>query len=376
MPAPPPHLTVLLETSCLSDARSAAGIGRYARQLRRSLGAIPGLDVISLDVGAPRSESRPWRFAHAQLPVFRAGTRHKPHLIHGVGGEPALGFPMSRQVVSLHDVELWKSARPGGPRGAALATHARLQAGLIRRCGGVLAISQASADEAVDLLGLDPERVHVVPLAVGRVFNNTPAPYDGEVLASLGLREDGYLLWAGSLRHHDPRKGLDVLIAAVARLDDSRPLALVGAPGAESERISALAAEHGVDIVLCGRLPDSDLATLYRYASCMVISSDHEGFGFTALEAMASGCPVVSTDGGNLADLVGGVGITVPIRDAAALSRGVRDVLSNATRREELRRRGLVRAAEHTWQRCAADTAAVYRTVADRQAKSSANATR
>ncbi len=371
---PPACLSVLLETSCLGDGRAAAGIGRYARHLRHALEGMDGLDVRALDVGPPRSESRPGRFLHAQLPALRDSLRHHPHLVHGVGGEPVLGFPLSRQVVTIHDVELWRQPLPGGARGMAMRLHAAVQARLLRRCAAYIAVSQTSAEEAIATLNLDARRMHVIPLGVAPPFSSRPAAADAGVLRGLGLEREGYLIWTGSLRHHDPRKALDILVEAVPGGAGSLPLALVGAPGAEAERVRAVARKRGVKVTICGRLEDTALAALYRNAGCCVISSRHEGFGMPALEAMACGCAVVSTNGGNLETLVGGAGITVAVGDVDALGRGIRDVLHETRRREELRRRGLERAGGYTWEACAIATAGVYRQSARQTSRSATSA--
>src|ERR1700681_3024176 len=112
MPRP---LRVLLEASCLADGRKDAGIGRYARQLAEALEGVAGLQVTRSVPASPAwSESRPARVLRAQPRVIGDAMAQHPHLVHGVGGEPVLAFPMSRQVVTVHDVEMWRGLLPGG----------------------------------------------------------------------------------------------------------------------------------------------------------------------------------------------------------------------------------------------------------------------
>ena len=357
---------VLLEASCLVDARRDAGIGRYARNLIANLERGADLDIgVARPSRPPLSESRPGRFIHAQPPALRAAARMKPDLLHGLGGEPVAGFPLSRQVVTIHDVEMWRTGGADHLRDAALRAYGLTLAALLRECGACIAVSRTSADEAIQTLRLRRSRVRVVPEGVTATFTAEPGVADVRVLASLDLVARGYVFWAGSMRHRDPRKGLDVLIEAVGRLGaDGPPLALAGSTGPEAERLRTAASRHGCRLVLCGHRDDADLAALYRNAALFALASTHEGFGLSALEAMACGVPVVATAAGNLPDLCDNAALLVPVGDAAALAGGLRAVLDSSTRAAGMREAGVARAASFSWERTARDTAQIYRALA------------
>jgi glycosyltransferase involved in cell wall biosynthesis len=286
-----------------------------------------------------------------------------PHLVHGIGGEPVLAFPMSRQVVTVHDVEMWRGWSTGSA-GDAQRLYPAVLASAIRRCAAIIAVSRSTRDEAIEALRLDPARVHVVPHGVSPSFSGRPKLHDARVAEAAGL-DDTFVLWVGSLRWSDPRKGLDTLLDAMERLGDSGPpLALVGALGPEADRLAAEAWRRRVRLVLCGLVDDTDLASLYRRASVVAVPSTHEGFGLTALEAMASAAPVVATSGGNLADLAGGVATLVPPGDPTALAEAIDAVLKDPVQSARMRHAGVARATEYSWERTAAMTAEVYREVA------------
>jgi len=357
----PSPLRVLLEASCLADGRREAGIGRYARQLADALHAITDLEVTeSVPASSAWNESRPGRFLHAQPHVLREAMARHPHLVHGVGGEPVLGFPLARQVVTIHDVELWRGSATPGVAGSARGVYASMLAPTLRRCAAVIAVSETTREEAIDTLHLDPARVHVVPNGVSAAFTGRPKLRDARVAEAAGL-EGAFVLWVGSLRARDPRKGLDTLLDAMEVLgDDAPPLAMVGALGPEADRLAADAWRRRVQFVLCGAVDDGDLASLYRSASVVVVPSAHEGFGLTALEAMASAVPVVATAVGNLPDLLGDAGALVPSADPAALAQALDDVLTDPVRSARMRHAGIARAAEYTWTNTAEMTADVY----------------
>ncbi len=358
-------LRVLLEASCLGDGRRDAGIGRYASQLIEALGEMPGVEIApSVPAAPPWSEARPARFLRAQPHVLADAMATHPHLVHGLGGEPVIGFPASRQVVTVHDVEMWRASSGGGAGASLQRLYGALLAPAIRACGGIIAVSETTRQEAIEALRLDPTRIHVVPHGVGPVFSSRPKLRDARTAEALGL-EEPFVLWVGSLRARDPRKGLDTLLEAMERLPGGGPpLALVGALGPEADRLAADAWRRHVSLVLCGPLDDSDLASLYRQAAVVVLPSTHEGFGLTALEAMACGAPLVATAVGNLPQLTLDVAVLVPPGDPAALAEAIESVLTEPVRAARMRHAGIDRAAGYTWAQTAALTAAVYQEVA------------
>jgi glycosyltransferase involved in cell wall biosynthesis len=362
-------LDVLADASCLSDARREAGIGRYATLLLDAMAGVEGISVDPVVPGRPsRSEARPVRWLRAQPRLAWEALRRRPAVVHGLGGEAVLGWPPSRQVVTLHDLELWRGADAlRGPRGAMLRGYAGVMEGGLRRCAALVAISDVVAAEAVEALGVSLERIHVVPHGVPPGFSATPTPRDDALRASCGIgADDGpYLVWTGSLRFRDPRKALEVLVDAVAGLGPRAVrLVLAGAPGAETRRVAALARQWRVHVILPGHVPDDALAALLRGAAAAVVPSLHEGFGLPALEAMACGTPVVCTRAGNLPALVGDAGVLVEPGSAEALRSGVASVLGDGVLAATLREAGPHRAAEFTWRRTAEMTADVYRAVA------------
>jgi glycosyltransferase involved in cell wall biosynthesis len=351
-------LRVLLEASCLADGRRDAGIGRYASQLIEALRGVPDVEVTaSIPPRAAWSEARPARFLRAQPHVLSDAMTTRPHLVHGLGGEPVVGFPTSRQVVTLHDVEMWRG-------NSAHRLYGTLLAPVIRACAGIIAVSETTRDEAIAALGVDPARMHVVPHGVGPVFSARPKLRDARTAEALGL-DVPYVLWVGSLRSRDPRKGLDTLLEAMERLPGGGPLlALAGALGPEADRLAADAWRRHVRIVLCGPVDDADLASLYRQAALVALPSTHEGFGLTALEAMASAAPLVATAVGNLPRLTLDVAVLVPPGDPGALAEAIESVLTEPVRAARMRHAGVDRASGYTWEHTAAMTADVYHQVA------------
>jgi glycosyltransferase involved in cell wall biosynthesis len=203
-----------------------------------------------------------------------------------------------------------------------------------RRADWILAISERTRRDVIELYGIAPERVEVTPLGVDDAF----AP--GEAAS------DSYVLLVGAI---EPRK--NPLAAARAAREVGRPLVAAG-----PVRDRALAREleqAGAD--LRGYVPKDELAALYRGAACLVFPSRYEGFGLPLVEAMASGTPVVAAPDAALVEVAGDAAVFATPDE---LADGIRRALAQ---RERLVAAGLERARRFTWDETARRTLAVYR---------------
>jgi glycosyltransferase involved in cell wall biosynthesis len=176
------------------------------------------------------------------------------------------------------------------------------------------------------------------------------------------------------------RKGYDTTIEALTRLPDTELLIAGGGdatPEPEHDRLLTLADQLGVAdrVRLIGQVAHPQMPALLRSADLVVCSPWYEPFGIVPLEAMACGVPVVaSAVGGMLDSVVDGVtGVHVPPRDSAALAEAIGALLDAPDHRAELSRAGLERVrSRYSWDRVAADTAAVYQRTARRQSRETA----
>jgi glycosyltransferase involved in cell wall biosynthesis len=201
------------------------------------------------------------------------------------------------------------------------------------------------------------DRVVVIPHGV------TPLPVPADAAARrtrLGL-PDRYLLTLSTM---EPRKGLDVAVAALARpaLAGQR-LAVVGQPGWGGMDPIAVASRLGVDpdrITVLGRLDDADLATVLQHAAALLVPSRSEGFGLPVVEGMAAGIPVVHSDVPALVEVAGGAGLTAPVGDDRAWAETVAGLLADDALAAQLRALGRRRAAQFTWSATAELTWALH----------------
>jgi glycosyltransferase involved in cell wall biosynthesis len=255
--------------------------------------------------------------------------RLRPQLAHFVHALP-LALPCPA-VLTVQDLSFERDASLMGRRETAIFRFTVPRSA--RRAARVLAISQRTKDDLVELYGLPAGQVVVTPLAADPEF--TPG----------GTRDD-YVLLVGSI---EARKR--PLVAADAARAVGRRLVVAG-----PERDPALAAElraRGAE--LRGFVAKEELVRLYREAAAVLVPTSYEGFGLTAAEAMACGTPVVATPDLAVRELGGDA---IAYAEPAQFGSVLADVLAEP---ERWSRAGVERAAAFSWPHTAALTVAVYR---------------
>ena len=252
-------------------------------------------------------------------------------------------------VLTIHD--LFFIGYPGRRRPLYDATLIRLARLYARRAAAIVADSEHSRREIAARLGIDPERVTVIPVALGPEFTPAAPP----VSVRYGIASS-YVLYVGNFQ---PHKNLPRLLDAYAALPEAlraaHALVLAGGDGAGRPPLETRARALGVAdrVVFAGLVEDADLPGLYAGASAAVLPSLEEGFGLPALEAMACGTPVVVSNRGALPELVADAGLVADAERPADIAGALGRVLSDAGLRAELRRRGLARASLYTADRTA-----------------------
>lgn len=233
----------------------------------------------------------------------------------------------------------------------------------------ILTGSEATRQDLIQLLDVNPEKVVVTPYAADPIYQ----PMDQEA-ARRAVRQrlrvpSPYLLSVGVLQ---PRKNLPRLVRAYNLIAGRLPhrLVLVGKEGWAGEELQAAIAEAppGREPIFTGYVPDADLPALYSGADLFVYPSLYEGFGLPPLEAMACGTAVITSNTSSLPEVVGDAGVTIDPTDTRALSEAMASLLMDESRRQALAAAGLARARRFSWERTARETVAVYRRVQERGA--------
>jgi len=360
------RLEVVLE-QCLAPV--PGGTGRFSREIAAALArtAGPGDEVAGVvawhrdvrparvpGVRGPRRLPLPQRALVAAWERGRGPAGRADVLLAPTPLWPGRRTPPS--VVVVHDAVPWTHPETLTPRG--VAWHRRAVESAARTAALVVVPTQAVADElarAVDLREV---------LVVGEgVSADLAVPADAAARAARLELPDRFLLTVATL---EPRKGLDVLLAALARPGaPDLPLLCAGQPGWGGQDPLAQAAAAGLPpdrVRVLGRVADPDLAVLLDHATAVVVPSRSEGFGLPLLEAMAAGTPVVTSDAPALVE-VGAGAARVSALTPPALAAALAEVVEDAGVRDRMVQAGRLRAAEFSWDRSARRLWAALRTV-------------
>jgi glycosyltransferase involved in cell wall biosynthesis len=279
-------------------------------------------------------------------------------LVHSLASTAPL-WGRFRKVVTVHD--LIYARFPEAHAGIRDKGMKVLVPRAVRRSDRVIADSRSTRDDLVELLGVQPDRIDVVPLGLGGVQRTAPMD-EREVRAHFDLGERRVLL---SLSAKRPHKNLLALIGALARIPaEERPvLVLPGYPTAHEQELCERARSLGVggDVRFPAWVSHEQLEGLWALAEAFVFPSLYEGFGLPVLEAMARGVPAACSDASSLPEVAGDAALLFDPHDETAIAEALRRLLDDDALREQLCARGLARVTEFTWERTARLTLASYR---------------
>ena len=353
------------------------GAGYYTMALASGLAGRPDVDLTLI---ARRGDEARWQdmtggtVVRAAVPSSRPGRLSfeqfgLPAVLRSLGVRvhhgPHYTMPARSPVpcaVTIHDCTFFDHPE----------WHVRSKAAFFRRAirraaldaGVLICVSQVTAERLQECCEVRVPIV-VAPHGVDHERFSPSEPGEGAdlvELTALGVPADRPLVvFVGTL---EPRKGVVPLVAAFDLLADAEPdavLVLGGQPGwgmAETERALA-GARHGGRIVRTGYLPDRAVPALLRQASAVAYPAFEEGFGLPALEALACGAPLVTTEGTAMAEVAGDAALLVPAGDVRALAAALRAALADgrATARRE---RGIAAAARRTWEASVAQHVHAY----------------
>jgi glycosyltransferase involved in cell wall biosynthesis len=350
------------------------GMETYARELLPRLAARDDLRLTALVNREAAEAGGPWLdVPHEVVPVrarnrlewVRGEQQHVPRLAERAGAQLlhslASTAPLHgavRRITTIHDLN-YKLVPEAhfGLRGLGMRLLVPASA---RRSHRIIVDAESTRRDLAEHLRVAPAKVDVVPLGVSPPGAGDPTP-EAELRARYAIGDRRVVLSASAKR---PHKNLARLIEALARIPaPERPVIVIpGYPTPYEGELRALAAALGVggDVAFPAWVAPADLDGLYALADAVVFPSLYEGFGLPVLEAMARGVPVGTSDRSSLPEVAGDAALLFDPEDVDAIRATVVRLLGDARERARLAAAGRVRAAEFTWERTAARTAAAY----------------
>jgi glycosyltransferase involved in cell wall biosynthesis len=327
-------------------------------------------------VGDPRFHRIPSRvpphnrFEQAALPVELLRLRPRPQLMHCPDFVPPRlrTFPA---IVNIQDLAFLKF-----PELTLLTDESKRYYSQVHwaahNADTLIALSESARDDVVQLLGVKRGKVAVIPAAAGARFRPPADPAQARVTADsrfgLGPNDGGFILFVGTI---EPRKNLTTLLDAYSLIkargtvSPMPMLSVIGQQGWLFEQVYARVEKLGLQdqVYFLHGVDDKSLPVFYAGARLFALPSIYEGFGIPALEALASGTPVVSSNGGSLPEVVGNAGLLLDPQDTTAWADAIERVLLDPVLEARLRQQGPVQASRFSWERAAQETISLYRKV-------------
>lgn len=320
---------------------------------------LPGIQLQQTDLASQHPVAR---ILWEQTLFPLALRQQKADLVHGLVNVLPLSTTLPA-IVTVHDLSFLRF--PDKFLRAKRWYLRQLCRASVHKARHVIAVSRQTAADLQQFWGIDEHKISVIYNGVGEEF--TPAPAEAiEVFRRQRGLPERFFLYLGTL---EPRKNLPLLIRAFAEwraettaANREIKLVIAGAKGWFYEQIFALVKQLQVEEVILfpGFVPAAELPDWYRAAELFIYPSLFEGFGLPVLEAMACGAPVICSDTGSLLEVVGHSALTFPAQDEAALAVRLHQIMTDAPLRQELRRMGLARAQQFSWQRTAEATFDLY----------------
>lgn len=338
----------------LTSTKNKLGVGVYLEMLYKHLSEKIDINIIE----SPQ----------AKLPILSetvsvdllyplkiAQKVKKGTLVHilSQGNSHLLNYPikaLENSVVTCHDI--YSVLYPSETILTRLQGKFQLRG--MKKSKMIISVSEYTKNELIKVLKISEEKIKVIHLGVDtHLFKKKIAP-----------RPDNTknILFVGSSA---PWKNLHTLVKAIYKVRKKLPnvkLVKIGPTWKGEEKLIELIRKLNLDdtIKFVGYVPDKDLPNYYSSADVFVFPSLYEGFGFPPLEAMACGCPVISSNAASIPETVGNAGIMVNPMDVDGLAEAIIKVLTNDALKEEMIKKGLKRAQEFNWEKTARETLKVY----------------
>jgi len=257
----------------------------------------------------------------------------------------------ARLTATIHDMTCWLLPETHFP--ANIAGDRRLAERIFRPADGLIAVSEATRQDAMRILKIPGEKIRTIHHGIAEPFFQVTAADAARVRERLGLQRP-YLLFVGTI---EPRKNVERLLNVYESLPASTreqfELILAGPPGWSQSQTLARLRNPARGIRYLGYVGEEDLPGLFAAATAFVYPSLYEGFGFPVAQAMASGTPVITSNVSALPEIAGGAALLIDPQSEAELRDAMQEMLTSPSRRARSAELGRKNAARFSWTECA-----------------------
>ncbi len=268
----------------------------------------------------------------------------------------------AKRVTTIHDLTVFKYPETFVARGGHdIVENQKRKLFFVKQYGDkIIAVSETTKQDIIDILKIPEKKIKVVYEAADPDFSPRPVSQIQKVKEKFLINNGRYLLCVGA---REPRKNLNRLIAAFVEIAGANPdlsLVIVGKYG-WGDDINQNTKNQIPKIKLLGFVEKEDLAALYSGAEGFIYPSLYEGFGLPILEAMACGCPVITSNLGSMKEIAGESALLIEPENVESIAGAISKICRNKKVSEELKIKGFKRAGEFNWQKTASQTLEVYR---------------
>jgi len=350
-------MRLALNTSSLSSAHKFRGLGFYTRRLLHQLKKAEDIAIAAFSNQLPKNVDL------VHYPAFT--------LFH-----PLKNIPLRSRipvVFTVHDLIPLKYPQhfPPGLKGK---LRWRRQKKVLQKVQAIITDSQASKKDIVKFTGISSKKVFVIYLAADKVFQPVKdKPWLQKIKKRYHL-PDKFILYVGDMNWN---KNIIALVKSSLKLQ--YPLVVVSKQAMANDfnprhpevkdlvLFQELAKTHPQTVIRLGFVPTRDLVGIYNLATCYVQPSWAEGFGLPVLEAMACGCPVITSKATSLAEIAGQAALFINPSHQSELVTALKDCWQNQALRKKLTRLGLNQSQKFSWQKTAQETIKVYQKVYEKK---------
>ena len=350
--------------------QSITGVQRYAIEIVKALDNLFDAgdidpDQISFELLAPRGANCDLRLKHIPLRCVGHLSGHlweQFELPFYVGRKPLISLcnaaPLLKrnQIVTIHDASVF--ANPRTYPFAFRAWYKFLLRGICRAARKIVTDSSFSKSEIMRYCGIDESRIQVILLGKEHIF---AVPADAGIIERNQLSEKPYILAVSSVT---PNKNFRSIVRAIELLDKV-DFDIVIAGGANPRVFSQSDLSLPDTVKHLGYVSDGELRALYEHAACFVFPSFYEGFGLPPLEAMACGCPVIVSNAASLPEVCGDAALYCDPHSPEDIAAKISQLIHDPALQDDLRGKGLERAALYSWDKTAKMTMEVLEEALD-----------